>query len=237
MKITVVAHPGQYRLLARISGDDRIATYRARREDGQSVLVHQLTPGQDHSEVLRMAMAYMLRNPADKGGRILDLFDSNGTTHLVTTNETACLAFREWLQWEATQVSREARPSDTQQPRAVQRPAPPPPPLPPAPAQPAAITKNMNAPLGEAPRTVAMQPPGEFTRIIQNPARVEPPKPPVSARQPMISSPALPVIRTNKPPSGGISLESGFRLVPFLVSFLVVLALFLIAVVVIRQLR
>jgi len=227
-----VAQPGEYRLLARVAGDDKIATFRARRADGQPVLIHQLAPGQDHSNLLQTAMFYMLRNPSDKGGRILDLFETNGTTHLVTTDETACIALKEWLQWESTQApqmsSVRAEPTPPPQPAAA-----PPLPLPPR----ADDTKKMRVPFAEVPQTVMMQPPGEFTRIIQNPARVDPPGTPATPGQPLISSPSLAIPKATTalpltpPPS------TGSKVIPFLASFLVVLALFLIAVVVIRQLR
>jgi hypothetical protein len=243
-----VAQPGEYRVIARVAGDDKIATFRARRTDGAPVLIHQLAPGVDHSDVLRTSMSYMLRHPADKGGRILDLFETNGMTHLVTTDETACIALKEWLEWEATLASQpqtsqsagkaESAPEAPSAPVATTEAATPPASLEPPKSDPA-DTKKMRTPevVEAASPTVIMQPPGEFTRVIQNPARIDPPGASGTPGQSLISSPELEVPRSTTvypltpPPS------TSSRVIPFLASFLVVLALFLIAVVVIRQMQ
>ncbi len=221
-------NPGQYRLIARVSGDDQITTFRARRDENTPVLVHQLTPGVDHGEVLRLAMAYMMRQPAASGGRILDYFENNGVTHLVTADDTQCLSLKEWLKWEADQAAAQTAPVPPREEPAgmtrilrVPEPAAPPPPA----AEP------------EAPKTVilqapVLQPPGEYTRVIQNPAREEAPNLPISNGGPgsLFSSPAIPMPQAPPPaPSGG------FRIIPFLLSVLVVAALFLLAVVLIGQ--
>ena len=67
MEMIPVPNPGQYRLIARVAGDDQVTTFRGRRDENTPVLVHQLTPGVDHSELLRLAMSYMMRNPAAAG--------------------------------------------------------------------------------------------------------------------------------------------------------------------------
>jgi hypothetical protein len=95
-----VAYATSYELGGRIAGD-RIVVFKGRRADGIMVLLHQMTPGLDHTSVLKLAIAYMLRYPPASGGRILDLVELEGLTYLVTVDEPACLALPAWLSIEA----------------------------------------------------------------------------------------------------------------------------------------
>ena len=61
------------------------------------VLMHQLTSGFDHSNVLKLAIAYMLHNPPANGGLILDLVERDGLTYLVTADKPDCLELSGWL--------------------------------------------------------------------------------------------------------------------------------------------
>jgi hypothetical protein len=91
-----VARITSYELADRIAGD-RIAVFKGRRADGVMVLMHQLTPGFDHSDVLKLGIAYMLRNPPGNGGLILDLVELDGLTYLVTADKPDCLELDGWL--------------------------------------------------------------------------------------------------------------------------------------------
>jgi hypothetical protein len=55
------------------------------------VLLHLLTPGFDHADVLKLGIAYMLHNRSADQGLILDLFDLNGLTYLVTADRPDCV--------------------------------------------------------------------------------------------------------------------------------------------------
>ena len=68
--------------------------------NGQIVLLHQLTGTNDHTDVLKQAVQYLLRSPASAGGRILDLVEIHGLHYIVTLDQPECLALREWLHWE-----------------------------------------------------------------------------------------------------------------------------------------
>ena len=91
-----MASTTSYELDDRIAGD-RIAVFKGRRADGVMVLMHQLTPGFDHSDVLKLGIAYMLRNPPANGGLILDLVELDGLTYLVTADKPDCLELDGWL--------------------------------------------------------------------------------------------------------------------------------------------
>lgn len=85
-----MASATSYELAGRIAGD-RIAVFRGRRADGVMVLMHQLTPGFDHSDVLTLGIAYMLRNRPGNTGLIWDLVELGGLTYLVTADNPDCL--------------------------------------------------------------------------------------------------------------------------------------------------
>jgi hypothetical protein len=90
----------KYELLQRIAGD-KIVAYRGRQTaNGQIVLLHQLGGTNDHTDVLSLAVQYLLRNPASAGGRIQDMVEIQGLRYLVTLDQPECLALREWLRWE-----------------------------------------------------------------------------------------------------------------------------------------
>ncbi|HTA69141.1 MAG TPA: hypothetical protein VK776_12715 [Bryobacteraceae bacterium] len=90
----------KYEVLQRIAGE-KIVVFRGRATlSGQIVLLHQLTGTNDHTDVLRMALEYLLRNPASAGGRIVDVVEIMGSHFLVTLDQPECLALREWLKWE-----------------------------------------------------------------------------------------------------------------------------------------
>jgi hypothetical protein len=91
-----VASATSYELADRIAGD-RIAVFKGRRADGVMVLMHQLTPGFDHSDVLKLGIAYMLHNPPANGGLIWDLVEREGLTYLITADKTECVDLHGWL--------------------------------------------------------------------------------------------------------------------------------------------
>jgi hypothetical protein len=91
-----VPNATSYELADRIAGD-RIAVFKGRRADGVMVLMHQLTPGFDHTEVLKLGMAYMLHNSPSSGGLILDLVERDELTYVVTADRTDCLDLPGWL--------------------------------------------------------------------------------------------------------------------------------------------
>jgi hypothetical protein len=86
----------------------RIAVFKGRRADGVMVLMHQLTLGFDHNDVLKLALAYLLRNPPASGGLILDLVQRDGLTYLVTADMPQCVELSGWLAREVGQLTREA---------------------------------------------------------------------------------------------------------------------------------
>ena len=91
-----MANATSYELADRIAGD-RIAVFKGRRADGVMVLMHQLTLGFDHSDVLKLGIAYMLHNPPANGGLILDLVERDGLTYLVTADRPECIELPGWL--------------------------------------------------------------------------------------------------------------------------------------------
>ena len=91
-----VASATSYELTDRIAGD-RIAVFKGRRADGVPVLMHQLTSGFDHSNVLKLGIAYMLHHPPANGGLIWDLVERDGLTYLVTADQPDCLELSGWL--------------------------------------------------------------------------------------------------------------------------------------------
>ena len=98
-----MANATSYELGDRIAGD-RIAVFKGRRADGVMVLMHQLTPGFDHSDVLKLGIAYMLHNPPAHGGLILDMVQRDGLTYLVTADKPECIELRDWLGGEVGYV-------------------------------------------------------------------------------------------------------------------------------------
>ena len=54
-----MASATSYELADRIASG-RIAVFKGRRADGVMVLMHQLTPGFDHSGVLKLGIAYIV---------------------------------------------------------------------------------------------------------------------------------------------------------------------------------
>jgi hypothetical protein len=89
----------QYDQLMRIAGD-KIVAYRGRNAlSGQPFLLHQLSRANDHTELLKLAIRYLLKSPAP-GGKIVDLVELRGNLYVVTVDDPECLALREWLDWE-----------------------------------------------------------------------------------------------------------------------------------------
>ena len=72
-----MASTTSYELADRIAGD-RIAVFKGLRADGVMVLMHQLTRGFDHSDVLKLGLAYMLHNPPANGGLIWTWWSGTG---------------------------------------------------------------------------------------------------------------------------------------------------------------
>jgi hypothetical protein len=117
-----VASATSYELADRIAGD-RIAVFKGRRADGVMVLMHQLTPGFDHSDVLKLGIAYMLRKPPANGGLILDLVELDGLTYLVTADKPDCLELPGWLAREVGHALAPESKVTAEVPRAAPQPA------------------------------------------------------------------------------------------------------------------
>lgn len=111
-----------YELADRIAGD-RIAVFKGRRADGVIVLMHQLTPGFDHTEVLKLGMAYMLHNSPSNGGLILDLVERDELTYVVTADRTDCLDLPGWLAREVGHAFAPEAEVTAEMPRAAPHPA------------------------------------------------------------------------------------------------------------------
>ncbi len=87
---------------------DRIAVFKGRRADGVMVQMHQLTLGFDHKDVLKLAITYLLHNPPASGGLILDLVERDGLTYLVTADKPQCMELAGWLAKEVGHVTPKA---------------------------------------------------------------------------------------------------------------------------------
>lgn len=87
---------------------DRIAVIKGRRADGVMVQMHQLTLGFDHNDVLKLAITYLLHNPPSSGGLILDLVQRDGLTYLVTADKPECSELPGWLAREVGHVTPKA---------------------------------------------------------------------------------------------------------------------------------
>ena len=186
-----VAHATSYELADRIAGD-RIVAFKGRRADGVKVLMHQLTPGFDHTAVLKLAVAYMLRYPAANGGLILDLVELDGLTYLVTADEPACLDLPDWLAQEGGHVG-EAR-DTAEHPPQERNPIPGKLATPFQPASPSGVmffgsTSTQSAAAIRGPMTIGGRPAGPPPKAPE-PSRPQPPEPqaspaPVSAQAPV----------------------------------------------------
>ena len=172
----------KYELSQRIAGI-QIVVFRGRdTAGGRSILLHQLTAGNDHTEVLKRVAQYLLRKPATAGGRILDLVDIQGAPFVVTVDEPECLAIREWLEWElgAGQTAPSTPAAPNQQPgeftKLFQKPG--------AQAAPAAPVPAM------AEQKPAGTQPGEFTRLFHGTGEKTLPQGPVVAASERPEGPA-----------------------------------------------
>jgi hypothetical protein len=146
----------QYQLINRIAGHDIVAFGGRRISNGQRVLLHQLSATSDHTNVLKMAVRYLLRHPT--GGRILDLVEIEGVHYVVTEDVPDCLALKEWLAWEKTEAARAAAP-----------------PTPPSTHEAGEFTQlfQKSFPKASQPEEARPSPePGEFTRQFRDAAHV-----------------------------------------------------------------
>jgi hypothetical protein len=106
-----------YDQLMRIAGD-KIVAYRGRNARSlQPVLLHQLSGANDHTEVLKLAIRYLLKTPAP-AGKIVDLVELRGTLYVVTVDDPECLALREWLDWELSGTKSPPEPEPEPEPAA-----------------------------------------------------------------------------------------------------------------------
>src|SRR6202043_3787146 len=85
--VETVDGSAKYELLQRIAGKEIVAFRGRQTQSGQIILLHQLTATEDHSDVLRMALQYLLLNPASAGGRILDMVEIQGLHYVVTLDQ------------------------------------------------------------------------------------------------------------------------------------------------------
>jgi hypothetical protein len=156
----------------------KIVVFRGRdTRGGKSVLLHQLTESNDHTDVLKPALRYLLGNSPASGGAILDLVEIQGAQFLVTEDRPECLALREWLDWELQGAK--AAPSA---------------PAPAATRDAGDFTRMFQKPFGtvvpaEQKPVAQASKPGEFTQLFEPPGHYRATEPPQRMDPPMPSAP------------------------------------------------
>lgn len=142
---------------------------------GQTVLLHQLTRANDHTQVLQRALQYVAKKPVSAGGQILDLVEIRGEQFVVTADQPECLSLLEWLEWEL-QIPKPA--SST---------------VPATPAsQPGEFTRLFQQSEPGAPPSAPTPPqsgPGEFTQLFQPGAQPRSPDPAAPVAPMAVSAP------------------------------------------------
>jgi hypothetical protein len=153
------------------------------------VLMHQLTLGFDHNDVLKLAIAYLLRNPPATGGLILDLVQRDGLTYLVTADTPQCVELSGWLAREVGQSTREAEVIATLPHAAPQTPA--------AISEPVAMGDRSPQPAAEVAAPSSAQPP-EPEGGSASPASA--PQPAPSTASPAGAPPAIDAVAAQEVP-------------------------------------
>jgi hypothetical protein len=228
---------------------DRIAVIKGRRADGVMVLMHQLTLGFDHKDVLKAAITYLLHHPPAGGGLILDLVERDGLTYIVTADTPQCMELQGWLAREVRHLTPKSEVT-AELPHAASQPAVPisapvsePTPQPEAKvAVPASAQTPEPETISASPVTVRLPapstvPPAPAPPAVASPAPPEVPLPAfLGAPQTPVTppTPAAPAATYVIPqPKAGLAKTTLFTAV----GFLVVAVVFWIVIVVVRGMK